>query len=280
MGVEKIQPPVSNCQSTSGSGRAAATVAAGGAEVAQPARKAQTSAKTSAVLVSRPHMPNVYQFKDFEGSSHRILLKLVRRFAAGGTLLDLGAASGELGAALRGHFRRSIGVEFDADRAGDLRGRFDRVVIADLEQMPRLPRNADAIVLADVLEHLKDPVRVLMLCRDALAPDGYLFISVPNIANVTIRLGLLFGTFRYRERGILDATHLRFYTKRTIREEVERAGFDVVAIRGSSIPIRLIAPPGTPELLMRAAERTLTVVTKLWRALFAYQIILVARRRR
>ncbi len=62
-------------------------------------------------------MPNVYQFKDFEGSSHRILLDLVRRFARRrGMLLDLGAAGGELGEALRGQFDRSIGIEHDLDR--------------------------------------------------------------------------------------------------------------------------------------------------------------------
>src|SRR5687767_12096012 len=225
-------------------------------------------------------MPNVYQYKDFEGSSHRILLDLIRRFSSGGTLLDLGAAGGELGEALRPHFRRRIGFEFDSDRIHDLRGRFDQAVIADLEHVPRLPKKIQAIVLADVLEHLRDPGRLLSRCRESLADDGHLFVSVPNIANVTIRLGLLFGTFRYRERGILDSTHLRFYTKHTIREELELAGFEVVKLRGSSIPIRLIAPQVTPEIVLRAGEKTITGFTRLWRALFAYQIILVARPRR
>ena len=223
-------------------------------------------------------MPNVYQFKDFEGSSHRILLRLIQRFAAGGTLLDLGAAGGELGQALRPHFRRTIGFEYDVDRLGDLHGRFDQAIIADLEHVPRLPYDVQAIVLADILEHLRDPGRILELCRYALAPDGYIFISVPNIANITIRVGLLFGVFRYRERGILDSTHLRFYTKRSICEEIEGSGFEVVGIWGSSIPVRLIVPQSIPEMLIRAGERALSGVTSLWRGLWAYQIIVVARR--
>jgi SAM-dependent methyltransferase len=279
VGVEKIQPPVSNCQSTSGWGAMAVVVGTGGAGMAQPASRVTRTARTNAVLACPPRMPNVYQFKDFEGSSHRILLDLIRRHAPQGKLLDLGAAGGELGAALHGQFQRTIGFEFDADRIGELHGRFDQAVIADLEQVPRLPQKVDAIVLADVLEHLRDPVRVLILCRDALSDHGHLFISVPNIANVTIRVGLLFGIFRYRERGILDATHLRFYTKHTIREEVEGAGFEVVSVHGSSIPVRLIAPMGTPELLIRAGERMLTGATRMWRAMFAYQILLVARKR-
>lgn len=222
-------------------------------------------------------MPNVYTFKDFEGSSHRILMELIgRHVPRGGKLLDLGAAGGELGASLRERFDRTIGFEFNVDCAGTLRSCFDHVVIADLEKVKRLPMNADAIVLADVLEHLRSPTSVLQLVRESLAPDGRVFISVPNIANITVRLGLLFGVFEYRDRGILDHTHLRFYTKRTIKREIEKAGFRILEISGSSVPIRLIVGKYTPDPILRAGERLLTWLTRLWRGLFAYQIILVA----
>ena len=223
-------------------------------------------------------MPNVYTFKDFEGSSHRILLDLLRRYASrGGRLLDLGAAGGELGVAVKDLFSRRIGFELDIDRIGQLRSRFDSVVMIDLETVPRLPKNIDAIVLADIIEHLREPSQLLARVRDSLTPDGRLFLSVPNIANITVRLGLLFGIFEYRERGILDETHLRFYTMRTIKRDVERAGFRIVAIRGSSVPIRLIVP-WMPDAILRLGERMLSVITQLWRGLFAYQIIVVARR--
>ena len=225
-------------------------------------------------------MPNVYTFKDFEGSSHRILQELIRRHRPrGGTLLDLGAAGGELGSALRDHFDRTIGFEYNVDCVGELVGRFDSVVIADLERVKKLPRGASAIVLADVLEHLRSPDHALSLVRAALADDGHVFISVPNIANITVRLGLLFGVFEYRDRGILDHTHLRFYTLRTIRREVERAGFQIVDSGGSSVPIRLIVGRFTPEPLLRIGERMLTWLTRAWRGLFAYQVILVAKKK-
>lgn len=224
-------------------------------------------------------MPNVYTFKDFEGSSHRILIDLVHKHSPrGGTLLDLGAAGGELGHALRDRFKRRIGFEFDTDRIADLRGRLDHIVIADLESVTRLPANVDAIVLADIIEHLRDPAALLGLVRESLAPDGRLFVSVPNIANVTVRLGLLFGIFEYRERGILDETHLRFYTMRTIKRQIDRAGFRIVAMRGSSIPVRLIVP-WMPDLILRLGESVLAKITQLWRGLFAYQIIVVAQRK-
>jgi len=215
-------------------------------------------------------MSNVYTFKDFEGSSHRILIGLIRRFARpGGTLLDLGAA-------VHDHFARTIGFEYDAGRIADLHAHFDHAVIADLERVLRLPANASAVVLADVVEHLRDSTKLLQCVKESLAPEGLLFVSVPNIANVTVRLGLLFGVFEYRDRGILDATHLRFFTMRTIRREIENAGFRIVAIRGSSVPIRLIVGRFTPEVLLRVGEKLLTMVTRVWRSLFAYQIILVA----
>lgn len=221
-------------------------------------------------------MPNVYTFKDFEGSSHRILIDLIRRHAPhGGTLLDLGAAGGELGSAVREHFDRTIGFEYNVDCVGDLQGRFDAVAIADLERVRELPHGVDVVVLADVLEHLRSPARALALVRDALAENGHVFISVPNIANVTVRLGLLFGIFEYRDRGILDHTHLRFYTVRTIRREVENAGFRIEEVQGSSVPIRLIVG-WMPEFILRIGERILTWLTRVWRGLFAYQVILVA----
>lgn len=224
-------------------------------------------------------MPNVYTYKDFEGSSHRILLGLIRRHGPGGVLLDLGAAGGELGDVLRHDFDRTIGYEFELGRIGQLHGRFDQVVIADLERATRLPRGARVVVLADVLEHLKDPAQTMGLVRESIDPGGKIFVSVPNIANITIRLGLLFGVFTYRDRGILDATHLRFYTMHTIRREVEDAGFEIESVHGSSVPIRLIVGGFTPEPLLRIGERLLTWVTRVWKALFAYQIILVARPR-
>ncbi|HEY0141116.1 MAG TPA: class I SAM-dependent methyltransferase [Thermoanaerobaculia bacterium] len=224
-------------------------------------------------------MPNVYTFKDFEGSSHRILIELIHRFAArGGTLLDLGAAGGELGSALRERFDRTIGFEYNVDCLPQLKGRFDQVVITDLERVKLLPRKVNAIVLADVLEHLRNPAGALKLVREAVADDGHVFISVPNIANITVRLGLLFGIFEYRDRGILDHTHLRFYTMRTFRREVEGAGFRILAVRGSSVPVRLIIGRFTPEFVLTKIEKVLTWITRLWRSLFAYQIIVVAKK--
>jgi 2-polyprenyl-3-methyl-5-hydroxy-6-metoxy-1,4-benzoquinol methylase len=222
-------------------------------------------------------MPNVYTFKDFEGSSHRILIDLIRRHARrGGTLIDLGAAGGELGEAVRDHFSRTLGFEYQLECVDELRRHFAQAVITDLEKLKGLPHRVDAIVAADVLEHLRDAPALLRLIRESLIPEGRLFVSVPNIANITVRIGLLFGIFEYRERGILDNTHLRFYTMRAILRDLESAGFRILAVRGSSIPLRLIIGKVTPEPLLRLGEKILSLITRLWRSMFAYQIIVVA----
>lgn len=228
----------------------------------------------------RPSVANTYQYKDFAGSSHRILLSLIGTHARRhGTLVDLGAAGGELGEALRGDFQRTIGFELDIDNIARLKERFSRVVIADLERLTKLPREIDVLVLADVLEHLREPRDLLRIVDQSLSAEGRIFISVPNIANLTIRLGLLAGIFTYRDRGILDHTHLRFYTKKTLRREIERAGFEIVEMRGSAIPVRLIVGKWVPEVVLRPVEAVLAASTQIWKALFAYQFVLAARPR-
>jgi 2-polyprenyl-3-methyl-5-hydroxy-6-metoxy-1,4-benzoquinol methylase len=222
-------------------------------------------------------MPNVYQFKDFEGSSHRILIELIRDSGAGGRLLDLGPSNGELGEAVRDQFSHTTCIELDAGCLPALRTRFDDAIIADLQTLSDLPGDYDAIVMADVLEHLHDQRAILDRVRRSIRPGGHLFISVPNIANLTIRLGLLFGFFIYRDRGILDETHVRFYTFSTIRRALEDAGFHVERTRGSSIPLRLIVGHFMSGALLRFAEWLIARMTQLWKALFAYQIIMVAR---
>lgn len=93
----------------------------------------------------------------------------------------------------------------------------------------------DYIILADVLEHLADPLSVLVELEKYLKPRGKMLISLPNVANFSIRFNLFFlGKFSYQDFGILDKTHLHFFTQKTGREIINQAGFvitnfDVVA---------------------------------------------------
>lgn len=222
----------------------------------------------------------IYPFKDFAGSSHTILIRLIRRWSPrGGRLLDLGAFGGDLGAAVGDHFGKTIAYEYALENLGLLHGRFESVVITDLESILRIPDRADAVVLADVLEHLKQPAPLLRKAAAAATGEGHVFISLPNVANVAIRLSLLLGRFEYGDRGILDRTHIRFYTRKTAREEIDRAGLEIVHEEASTIPIRYVLTP-FPRPFVAAMEALLLVITRFWPTLLGYQFVFVTRRKR
>ncbi len=135
----------------------------------------------------------------------------------------------------------------------------------------------DFVVAGDILEHLPEPERALELLRPLLKPDGLLLVSLPNVANVTVRLGLLVGRFPSADRGILDRTHLRFFTRRTGRELLSSTGFRVVRETPTAMPVELALPPlGRPPLAspVRAAARLLAAA---WPGMFGYQFVYEAR---
>src|SRR5437588_3921214 len=95
----------------------------------------------------------------------------------------------------------------------------------------------DVAVFGDVLEHMSDPLAALRRVRQWLKPDGYVVASLPNIAHGAVRLALLAGRFEYPPEGLLDETHLRFFTHDTIKELFHQAGFVVVETRRTHVGI-------------------------------------------
>src|SRR3954462_3977642 len=144
--------------------------------------------------------------------SHERILSLLQELPAGSSVLEVGSASGYFGERLAGKGYYVVGVEQDEAAASVAARFYDEFIIADVEAGLRLSRKFDVIVLADVLEHLRQPLNVLVHLRDLLSSTGRFVISVPNVANIYVRLSLLFGRFEYADRGILDETHLRFFT--------------------------------------------------------------------
>jgi 2-polyprenyl-3-methyl-5-hydroxy-6-metoxy-1,4-benzoquinol methylase len=219
-----------------------------------------------------PHYP----FKDTPGSSHTIALGLVGR---GQRVLDIGCGEGELAARLAAEGNEVFGIDtLDAPANRDALAGYARMDLSrGLEGALFDGAPFHIILLLDVLEHLIHPERLLADVRARLAPDGVAIVSLPNVANVAVRLALLAGRFPYADRGILDRTHLRFYTRTTARALLEGCGFEVRKQTDSVMPVELALGLTGRELPMRIANRALRALTRLVPGPLAYQTLLVAR---
>lgn len=220
-----------------------------------------------------------YPWKEIRGSSHQVLEERIRARGAGLRVLDLGFGAGYLARRIRPSCSWLAGIELDPEAAREGAPFFDRAIVGDLLEGLRgpWPGPFDVVVAGDILEHLPDPEVALRIVRSLLAPDGILLASLPNVANVTVRASLLLGRFRYAPRGILDATHLRFFTRDTGSALLAEAGFRVERVSATAMPVELALPAlGRPPLapLVRGAALGLA---RLRPTLFGYQFVFEAR---
>jgi GT2 family glycosyltransferase/tetratricopeptide (TPR) repeat protein/2-polyprenyl-3-methyl-5-hydroxy-6-metoxy-1,4-benzoquinol methylase len=154
-------------------------------------------------------------------------------------VLDVGCGAGRLGEALKARQEATVsGIELDQAAAEMARRRLDQVWTGDVEQidLELPPGSFDAIVCADIIEHLREPHRLLRRVREWLAPGGSLIASIPNVRHHSVVRSLLQGNWTYEPAGLLDRTHLRFFTRREIEKVLYRAGFAVEEIRAVIAP--------------------------------------------
>jgi 2-polyprenyl-3-methyl-5-hydroxy-6-metoxy-1,4-benzoquinol methylase len=123
------------------------------------------------------------------------------------------------------------GVESNPEAAALAEQHAERVIVGDAEKIDYAAELAgeefDVVLFADVLEHLKEPGDVLRRIRPFVAENGVVIASIPNVAHGSVRLALLGGEFRYRDWGLLDDTHLRFFTRASIQDLFEETGYVV-----------------------------------------------------
>lgn len=158
--------------------------------------------------------------------------KFVRMIGRGKKVLEVGCASGYISAVLRDSFGCEVtGVEINAGDASVAAGICKRVVEGDIESMDLAGalggERFDVITFGDVLEHLRDPRGALVGVRGFIAEGGYVVASIPNIAHISIILGLLEGEFAYKNLGLLDDSHIRFFTKKSILKLFRDAGYEI-----------------------------------------------------
>jgi GT2 family glycosyltransferase/tetratricopeptide (TPR) repeat protein/SAM-dependent methyltransferase len=148
-------------------------------------------------------------------------------------VVDVGCGAGRLGEALKARQPvHVVGVEQDPRAAAAARGRLDLVVEGDAEAVawPFPGGTFDAVVCGDVLEHLRNPLTFLRKARTWLRPGGLLLASLPNVRHHSVVRGLLDGNWTYEPAGLLDHTHLRFFTRREVEKLFHRAGFGPAAL--------------------------------------------------
>lgn len=151
-------------------------------------------------------------------------------------LLDVGCGTGTITSTLRDALSLDVvGVEPHPERAEQARTEGLNVITGVYDQtFAQRNEKFDYILFADVLEHLVDPAEMLREVKNSLAPDGRVLASIPNVAHWSVRAQLLFGNFNYKPTGIMDATHLRWFTRRSVRRLFDAAGYEVEDIRGAA----------------------------------------------
>ncbi len=175
---------------------------------------------------------------DAENNTHAFALEMIGHNK---TVLEVGCATGYFTKALAEQGCKVVGMELDPDAAKVAEAWADRVVVGNVDDTEVWDlvddESFDVITFGDVLEHLRDPLAVLRMAVRKLKPSGFVVTSLPNVAHGDVRLSLLHGTFRYQEIGLLDRTHIRFFTLQTTRELLREAGLVVVDTRHVFMPL-------------------------------------------
>lgn len=167
--------------------------------------------------------------------------RLLRRVPTSASVLELGPGPGAMTRVLlqRGH--QVAVVESDPAAAQDLRQLQAEVVQADLDDRQWCDafagRRFGAVLACDVLEHLRQPQQVLEALSGMLEPSGCLIVSVPNVAYAGVLAGLRAGAFEYADKGLLDRTHVHFFTRRSLEEMLMDCGWSPVAWEANRVPL-------------------------------------------
>jgi 2-polyprenyl-3-methyl-5-hydroxy-6-metoxy-1,4-benzoquinol methylase len=249
------------------------------------------------IHLNKKSYPYMEEVNDGILREFRLLLPLT------GRVLDVGCGRAQLGKAVRELGWEVWGVEQSGEACDTARTRIDRLIETDLQSYESVRSRLgetrfDALIFSDVLEHLYDPLGVLERYLSYVKPSGKVLISVPNAVVWTNRLRLLCGRVEYADTGVMDRTHIRFFTFRTAQRLVEAAGCRVERVASTPYLVRALLPlmkwfmakpnpdaPPDPRAMIESRGYKLYVkyvypvehfFTSLWRTMFAFRIIVVA----
>jgi 2-polyprenyl-3-methyl-5-hydroxy-6-metoxy-1,4-benzoquinol methylase len=222
-------------------------------------------------------MVDRYPIKASEFSSHALVTRLIESLNHN-VILDLGCGTGTLTSGFIAKGKTVFGIEIDESDAQIAQKNGLIVSVQSLDSKTTFPSDKiELVIAADILEHLQNPQEFLIYLREQLPSGVNMVVSIPNIANIYVRLSLLFGKFNYTDRGILDKTHLRFFTRKTLLEMFESSGYTFELLNYTPIPIEEILPDWIPSIASKIIDRTLWELTKFAPTILGYQFIGVAR---
>lgn len=223
--------------------------------------------------------PSPYLLKSGEYSSHARILKRLPPASGAARLLDVGGGEGYLASAL--HDRGYQVTILAAPGTVDSRIPAQAAIIeSDLDlDFPKIDGGFRYIVCGDVIEHVRDPQRLLRWLRGLLEPGGEIVASLPNSGHWYFRLNVLMGRFPAHDRGLFDRTHLHFYTWKGWRELFAGAGFELQSVEPTSLPFGLALGWKETHPLVRVCEYLNYKLAKIWKTLLAYQFVVTARAR-
>ncbi|NQY56585.1 MAG: glycosyltransferase [Ilumatobacteraceae bacterium] len=214
-----------------------------------------------------------YDLKLTPNSSHGRLLEWMSHRPPS-RVLDVGCSDGRFGEQLRFMGHNVVGV--DVVKHPDVADRLDGFIEADLNRgLPDgLDDHYDVVIAADVLEHTIDPQLIMTQLTSRLRPPGVLLASVPNFAHWYPRVRVAAGRFDYDRRGILDAGHVRFFTRRTFERTARAAGYDIGRREVVGLPFEVMerdgGAPKRSETVLGSVDR---LGVSLWPTLFGYQFL-------
>jgi 2-polyprenyl-3-methyl-5-hydroxy-6-metoxy-1,4-benzoquinol methylase len=220
---------------------------------------------------------NQYTLKSDSYSSHSIIYSMLDHFPAGTRILEVGTSSGFIGRLCQKKDFIFLGIEPDQNAADEAQPYYQKIYKQSIEQIPdEHLKDYEVVILGDVLEHLLDPELILTRLVSLQPPGGCFIISIPNIANVWVRMNLLFGRFDYQDKGILDKTHLHFFTLKSIRALISRSGLQIQQVKSTPIPLPLLNHWFISSFLGSQIFSLLHLVTTIFPTLFGYQFVIKA----
>ena len=216
-----------------------------------------------------------------------------------GSVLDIGCGRGVLGQKIKERGFSVWGIEQNITAVQAAQKKLDRVIAADITDVTLLSQELhektfDYLIFSDVLEHVADPLSLLKHYRQFCHNNTQVLVSLPNVANWQTRLSVLFGQFNYKDSGVMDRTHLRFFTFKTAKRLLIESGYTIEQVDCTPYIIRAVLP--LIKYLFKK-EDTATIANSksfqfymnylypieyyfslTWKSLFAFRIILVAKK--